>query len=787
MLIRKQKHTSLYPKGYVDRLQKRISQVEALLHKIKPDLVVSEDGRDMVVTEIPRSEDHSEGDSSVDEEESDLEYLLPPALSSLSLDSSEGSDSAHDNAHDSGDDDVPQELCRILSRLSSEMDSDSPHFFGDSSPLFILKNVLETRESTGLPTLSSTANPVEKGQPCRCPLLCRIHPWPPSTKDTSPTRDFNFPPLDLMNSLVELYFTFYNSYLPVLHYQTFMQAINVRLHLHDDGFGAVALLVCALGSKASDDPRVLLEDHMSDGWHSAGWKWFRQVDLGEKALFSSATLHDLQIACLSAIYLRNTSSPDSSHICTGLGLRLAQNMGADRRRSYYGMQQIDQELLKRVFWVLVYLDWSYSPSVGRPSSIRREDIDLDLPLQCDDEYWIHADPRVAFRQPLGVPSKVAFFNCLLRLSQINIFAFRTLYSSTRVRTAMKNSNPEWERRAVAELDTALVHWFREVPLHLQWDPHNPSIIFLSQSATLHAAYYALQIAIHRPFIPHPLKSTEASSVSSLMICMTAAKGCVRVLDKLSQRSTPLLATVICDNVISLFVAGIVLLIGVWREKEIKASNASIEGELADLQRVKEMLNTTESRWHSAGRIWDMLRAVATVGEIPTSPLMPSSYKEHLASGEQALEEVWLRSRLPKHFGKRLAERSLIYHHPIVSGIAAVEEGSRAPLPSPYNPHLGISPAVTLNRLSARSKGFNPGSTCCLQMQAQSNNINFSDAPIWSRVAGDAVTGEVHLNFLNFQRVPTEDVRDELRGTIFAYVSLVWLLSLPLNHPGFAGM
>lgn len=84
---------------------------------------------------------------------------------------------------------------------------------------------------------------------------------------------------------------------------------------------------------------------------------------------------------------------------------------------------------------------------------------------------------------------------------------------------------------------------------VQWDPRNPSVLFLSQSATLYAAYYGLQIAIHRPFIPHPLNSEEPSALSSLASCTTAAKSCVCVLGTLSRRTSPLLATGICDNLV----------------------------------------------------------------------------------------------------------------------------------------------------------------------------------------------------------------------------------------------
>ena len=52
--------------------------------------------------------------------------------------------------------------------------------------------------------------------------------------------------------------------------------------------------------------------------------------------------------------------------------------------------------------------------------------DVDLPVECDDEYWTNPDPNLAFKQPEGKPSTVVFFNCALRLTQIHAFALRTI-------------------------------------------------------------------------------------------------------------------------------------------------------------------------------------------------------------------------------------------------------------------------------------------------------------------------------------------------------------------------
>lgn len=54
--------------------------------------------------------------------------------------------------------------------------------------------------------------------------------------------------------------------------------------------------------------------------------------------------------------------------------------------------------------------------------------DVDLPVDCDDEYWEHPDPEQAFKQPPGKPSKISFLKVFMKLLHILAFAQRNLVS-----------------------------------------------------------------------------------------------------------------------------------------------------------------------------------------------------------------------------------------------------------------------------------------------------------------------------------------------------------------------
>jgi hypothetical protein len=72
-----------------------------------------------------------------------------------------------------------------------------------------------------------------------------------------------------------------------------------------------------------------------------------------------------------------------------------------------------------------------------------------------------------------------------------------------------------------------------------WDPDRNDPTFFKQSAHLYAAYYQLQIMIHRPFIPTRRDSASpraGASFVSLAVCTNAARGCAKVVHTLVSRA-----------------------------------------------------------------------------------------------------------------------------------------------------------------------------------------------------------------------------------------------------------
>lgn len=55
-----------------------------------------------------------------------------------------------------------------------------------------------------------------------------------------------------------------------------------------------------------------------------------------------------------------------------------------------------------------------------------DSFDLDLPIECDDEYWESSNPEECFKQPVGQPSTIEFFNRYLSLTDILAYTIRTI-------------------------------------------------------------------------------------------------------------------------------------------------------------------------------------------------------------------------------------------------------------------------------------------------------------------------------------------------------------------------
>ncbi|KAI0028750.1 fungal-specific transcription factor domain-containing protein [Vararia minispora EC-137] len=600
------------PSGYLEALEYKQERMEALLKRLHPN----EDFSSEIGIHITRDNwTLSRALGSQTQDSSDQSPFASPAVTGASPATSASTPKTVPSAPNLPpdpisflNDDIPAETKdEILATQLTELDQNfkSMHiasFVGKSGnpqtyrlALDVAKGELLVQDTVGI----HMKNVRDR--------YWQLLPWERVAYEVKLTA-YDFPDSKLLARLVDAYFENINLLLPVLHRPTFEKELRIGLHLHQEAFGAVVLLVCANGARFLDDRRVLLETEDEETCLSAGWKWFSQVQISKKILISTARLHDLQIFCLASVYLSGASRTSTVFNIVGLGLKLAQEIGVHKKAVYSTIPRAEEELFKRAFWVLLYLDRMVSVAFGRSLSIQEDErvFDVDFPVNCDDEYWTTPDPAQAFKQPPGKPSRISYFISALKLSRVSGLISRTIYASAKTKALYHFTGPEWEQRTLASFDSVLNNWADSVPDYLKWDPGRDDEQFFWQSAHLFGYYYHLQMILHRPFITSSKQNTFY--FPSLAICVNAARSCSHILGvqytALNYRSQ--------ERAVA---AGTILMLGVWGAKRAGMA-IDPEKEMEDVHKCMRMATHNERHWHAAGRSWDVLYSLVTAAEMP---------------------------------------------------------------------------------------------------------------------------------------------------------------------------
>ncbi|KAJ7578691.1 fungal-specific transcription factor domain-containing protein [Mycena floridula] len=437
-----------------------------------------------------------------------------------------------------------------------------------SSNVLLHKTVSAVISKAGLRSRSSAKRPE----------MWQVHAWQIMPETRPPF--LIFPDEDLMESLIDLYFMHYNLLRPLLHRPSFEKSLREGLHHRNYYFGAIVLLVCALGSKFSDDRRVSL--HGIETEQGCGPSLFSQVEpLKGTSLASAPSLHELQYFCLAVMFLYGTSVMEKTWPVLGIALRLAQDVGLHRKTGVEPEAIADNESWKRVFWCLASMDPPTSSTFGRPPGLNSDDFDQEYPLECDDEYWVHSNPEKAFKQPADRPSMITHFISYIKLMGVLEMAQRILYAV---------NSPIPKKQAVSQLEEALAQWMDSVPVHLRWDPRRKDSMFFTQSGCLYATYYYINMLVHQPAFVY----TE----SNLAISVESAKRCIDVLEHLSRKAIlafPIVhATLLCSATM--------LLTNHWKNP------SGSRRDLDDVRRCVEILKRQATRFQLAGRFWSVVKA-----------------------------------------------------------------------------------------------------------------------------------------------------------------------------------
>ncbi|PIL33904.1 transcription factor [Ganoderma sinense ZZ0214-1] len=683
-------------KKYVEALETRISKVEDLLMKLQGDsMLPGNDAENVESSPSPPAPQpplrpsvykhpHANWSSS---------KVIYPRGVHPTTDSSEESVDPSDNEEGFGVTDV-----------------NFKGYTGKSSNFDLVRTVIDMKsEHKGAPLDVDYDKPFIQIQKRFQPDLLAVGAMVSSI--VPPLKEHDFPPPDVIAQLIGLYFEHFNTYLPVLHRPTFEREVQSGLHGRDRGFGTIVLLVCAIGS-AWAFGSLNAEPHQAHGW-----QWFNRVSLTDYSLLARPRLYDVQVCALMAAYVNTTNSPQGTLPVISLGIRMAQDVGAHRKKMYSATPTVEQELWKRAFWALVAMDRLASFGMGRQCITHDEDFDLDPMIECDDEYWTHPDPAQAFKQPPGKPSIVAFANTFIRLLKIQAFASRTIFTINKSKLLLGYVGPEWKQSIVADVDSSLNKWLDAIPSHLRWDPNRTDDVFFNQSAILYANYYVLQIFVHRPFLPSPRRPAASANLSlpSMTICVNASRSCLRVLEVQHRRSmnscSGFTLYALTPLQMPLFEVGMMLLVYLW------AGARDIETTLKDVHITLAILKDLSAAGNLVARKLEIvLRAMCPPSSRPpseepfsTGPSVPSPPK-FAQEGPKTIDELIAAAMQQLSLsGFRIADDCDIRADPTNGEILSLFTAPKRDLasPSPFVQTAPSAPAGATDGAEASpSAGFN---------------------------------------------------------------------------------
>ncbi|KAA1473897.1 hypothetical protein DENSPDRAFT_931268 [Dentipellis sp. KUC8613] len=756
------------PKAYVTSLEDRVERAEALLKRLRPEADFSAElgppiVRDSWKTDAPPNDARTNSNPAprlppsipVTSLPTNATRLIPRQPSFARIPGEGLFDIDREHVSDeqvSEDEDVFEiHLSKSMKRLRlHELEPDEKgdrsldaqvRFHGSSSPFRLAAATRQLKLNRMNELKSEGASPVDEARDQRPghqvaessslrEYFWRSPTWESewegihvTSPDAFPSLRKEFPPKDLALKLIHLYFTRHESIFRLLHRPTFERQFEDGLYTRDAWFACICMCVFALASRYSKDERVLLPvppgEHLDDEyirrrWQKAGFKYYfaaMDVVLHKRSLLAPACLFEIQTACLTSTFKRDTHWHPNAWVVIGIGIRKLQDVGGHRKQVYGTTPSVEKELWKRAFWHLVAWDRISSVMLGRPCLLREEDFDVPLPLEVDDEYWENEDPKLAFKQPPGKPSALTAYVLWLKITDIIAYNLRTMYALDKWKGPMGLKDPRRPQEILNQLNAVLTSWATSVPEHLKWSPDIEDPIVANQSATMYIAYNLLQISVNRSYLPPSLSRLRAlgapktevvvdsKAMTHLAIAVNCARSVTRIGETIRKRNlanVPILYTAIeiCSAVLSL---------NVWvikaREKARRlqglepdlAAATMVEALMDDINSLLAGLEWAVPRWERAEDALTYLRSAIPSAtdepadlegvhlEImspvepeysPATPFTPASANPWATSGPQYYEQQQLRHG---------QSSTPVYHTPRPESLTLQEEMATLPL------------------------------------------------------------------------------------------------------------
>ncbi|KAF7731733.1 Transcriptional activator of fatty acid utilization [Apophysomyces ossiformis] len=352
--------------------------------------------------------------------------------------------------------------------------------------------------------------------------------------------------------LLKIYFANVHPILPVINKVEFLKQYRDLINTYPSGellnamFGAAARFV-ECESLQPERKHHLPPDAVWD--LPVGWSdhFFDQAQFIISKWTANPTISKVQAIVLVHNHRGNLDSKSSAcWLVGGFAMRLAHIIGLHRSCDDWDIAQSEKETRKRLWWALYIADRFQSALRGRPMSIKDEDNDvgypdptaswqevLDGPIDESDTNLIRFPS--ASSPPDDIRGSVEIYQLFIQFAKLAEILGRILQGLYTPK-AQEHSYEYGSDRLVAALDHELTEWRTAFPQVLHQtklkDYEEKTGYFAPVIASTRLFYYSALILLHRPFI----KANHASGRplhSSFQICTSAAIRGLQIAEKMT--------------------------------------------------------------------------------------------------------------------------------------------------------------------------------------------------------------------------------------------------------------
>ncbi|KAJ7109829.1 fungal-specific transcription factor domain-containing protein [Mycena epipterygia] len=376
----------------------------------------------------------------------------------------------------------------------------------------------------------------------------------------------------------------------------------------------------------------------------------------------SHSLEHLQCIILMGLYQQNLDESDAHWALMGTAIKIAQNLGISRLGSEGEPRQysaawrsvVKREVARRVWWLLIWDDWSNAAAHNGTYSIHPSQNHTGFPANINDSDLVEGRPLIA--QPPHTYTEMTFSLCRLR--------FVELY-----RQIVDNMQAPAGYGFVIEIDQKISQTILELPLNFRGEFPGPTVKSFELTLALIMGE-TRRLRLHRPFLFRGYK--DRKYVDSRIQCVNSATAILDYLKSDDEQSALLLKWWIV--LFYGFAAAVVLFIDLCHQKA--DDRPDLEIRRVQLREALDLFKTAEHVSAVSRNAIALLEGLLTVE--PGMPSKPS--RKRGAPDDEPFERVVKRMIID-------ASRNLT----VPSSHSSHSSSADLSSPSALSPLVGTSP------------------------------------------------------------------------------------------------